>query len=40
MLKNDFKLSIPNPHNKDIGIVLLSRIIKELGISLQDFMDL
>lgn len=40
MTKGDFKLSIPNPHQKDIGVVLLSLIIKELKISAQDFMEL
>ena len=40
MIKNNFKLSIPNPHNKDIGIVLLSKIIKELNITTKEFMSL
>lgn len=40
MTKNNFKLSIPNPHNKDIGIVLLAKIIKELNITSQEFMNL
>ena len=40
MVKNNFKLSIPNPHQKDIGVVLLSLIIKELRITVQDFMEL
>ena len=40
MVKNNFKLSIPNPHQKDIGVVLLSLIIKELKITGQDFMEL
>ncbi|MEA3295566.1 MAG: type II toxin-antitoxin system HicA family toxin [Patescibacteria group bacterium] len=40
MTKNNFKLSILNPHNKDIGIVLLAKIIKELNITSQEFMNL
>ena len=39
MVKNNFKLSIPNPQQKDIGVILLSLIIKELKISVQQFMD-
>ncbi len=37
MKKNNFKLCIPNPHGKDIGIELLKRIIKDLGISKDEF---
>ncbi len=40
MIKNNFKLSIPNPHKKDIGVVLLSLIIKELKMTTKDFQDL
>jgi len=40
MIKDNFKLSIPNPHQKDIGIVLLSLVIKELKLTVQDFMEL
>ena len=40
MVKDNFKLSIPNQHQKDIGIVLLSLIIKELKITIQDFSEL
>lgn len=31
------RISIPNPHGKDIGSVLLGRILHEIGVSLQDF---
>ncbi|MCK4745371.1 type II toxin-antitoxin system HicA family toxin [Candidatus Parcubacteria bacterium] len=40
MRKGNFKIFIPNPHKKDIGKILLSRITKELGISMNDFLDL
>lgn len=40
MEKEGFKIFIPNPHNGDIGTVLLGRIIKELGISQDEFMNL
>lgn len=40
MEKGDFKIFIPNPHNRDIGTVLLGRIIKELGVDSDEFMNL
>lgn len=41
MEKECFRISIPNPHGgKDIGIVLLSRILKEIKISVKDFYNL
>ncbi|MDA2922311.1 type II toxin-antitoxin system HicA family toxin [Patescibacteria group bacterium AH-259-L07] len=40
MKKGSQKIFIPNPHGKDIGIPLLKRIIKQIGISKQEFMDL
>lgn len=33
MTKNDLVLHIPNPHEGDIGRELLSRILKQSGIS-------
>lgn len=38
--KDGFKIFIPNPHGGDIGKVLLTRIIKELGTSAEEFMKL
>lgn len=32
MLKDVIRLRIPNPHQKDIGKELLSRILKQAGI--------
>lgn len=37
MTKNDLCLRIPNPHNKDIGKSLLSRILKQADISREDW---
>lgn len=34
------KIFIPNPHGKDIGIPIIKRIIQQLGISNQEFLDL
>jgi predicted RNA binding protein YcfA (HicA-like mRNA interferase family) len=33
MIKDDLILTIPNPHHSDIGVGLLSRIIKQAGIT-------
>ncbi len=33
MVKNDLVLTIPNPHKSDIGVPLLTRILKQAGIS-------
>jgi predicted RNA binding protein YcfA (HicA-like mRNA interferase family) len=38
--KDNSKIFIPNPHGKDIGIVLIDKIIKQLGISPEDFIKL
>ncbi|MDP3935159.1 MAG: type II toxin-antitoxin system HicA family toxin [Candidatus Giovannonibacteria bacterium] len=40
MEKGNFKISIPNPHGNDIGKNLLSRIIKDVSISEEDFEKL
>ena len=33
MIKENLRFAIPNPHKGDIGIDLLSRILKQVGIS-------
>jgi len=33
MVKDDLTLTIPNPHKKEIGKELLARIIRQAGIS-------
>ncbi len=37
MVKDQLKVRIPNPHEGDIGIGLLSRILKQAGISRSDW---
>ena len=32
MVKGDLRLTIPNPHKKDIGVDLLKRILKQAEI--------
>lgn len=33
LIKGELTLTLPNPHGKDIGIGLLSKILKQAGIS-------
>jgi hypothetical protein len=40
MLKERKKIFIPNPHGKDIGVPLLSLIIKQLNITLDELISL
>jgi predicted RNA binding protein YcfA (HicA-like mRNA interferase family) len=37
MLKGDLALTIPNPHHGDIGKELLGRILRQAGISREDW---
>ena len=40
MKRSNQKIFIPNPHRKDIGVPLLKRIIKQVGISEKNFKEL
>lgn len=37
MIKGNLRLTIPNPHESDIGINLLSKILKQAGISKEEW---
>jgi predicted RNA binding protein YcfA (HicA-like mRNA interferase family) len=37
MLKGDLTLTIPNPHHSDIGRELLARILRQAGLSREDW---
>lgn len=37
MRKNDFKLSIPNPHGGDLSSGLIAEILREAGISQEEW---
>jgi predicted RNA binding protein YcfA (HicA-like mRNA interferase family) len=37
MIKEDLVLTIPNPHRGEIGVDLLSRILKQAGINRKDW---
>jgi len=38
MVKGDFRLTIPNPHSRDIGVPLLKEILDRAGISRQQWL--
>lgn len=37
MVRGDFKLHIPNPHRKDISSALLIKILRQAGISADEW---
>ena len=39
MIKDDLILTIPNPHRKEISIDLLSRILKQAGITREEWLE-
>jgi len=40
MVKEDLTLTIPNPHQKDIGRELLARILRQAVVSKEEWEDL
>ncbi|MEK7621668.1 MAG: type II toxin-antitoxin system HicA family toxin [Patescibacteria group bacterium] len=40
MEKDNLRLSIPNPHHRDIGVKLIAIILKQIGVSFDDFDSL
>ncbi len=39
MVKGDLVLTIPNPHRGDIGVDLLSRLLRQADISRQEWVS-
>lgn len=39
MVKGDLVLTIPNPHREEISVDLLTRILKQAGISRDDWLE-
>ena len=39
MIKGNLVLTIPNPHRRDIGVALLSRILRQAGITKEEWLD-
>jgi len=40
MKRDGEKIFIPNPHGKDIGLPIIKKIIHQLNLSNQEFVDL
>ncbi len=38
MIRDDLVLTVPNPHTKEIGVDLLMRILKQVGISREEWV--
>jgi len=38
MIKGDLRLTVPNPHRKEIGVDLLMRILKQAGITKEEWL--
>lgn len=39
MIRGDVVLTLPNPHGRDIGLELLKRILKQAGVSKQEWLE-
>ncbi len=39
MLKGNLRITIPNPHKKEIGVDLLMRILRQAGITREGWID-
>ena len=39
MIKGNLVLTIPNPHRRDIGVALLSRILRRTGITKEEWLE-
>ncbi|MDH5364254.1 MAG: type II toxin-antitoxin system HicA family toxin [Dehalococcoidia bacterium] len=38
MIKGSLVLTIPNPHRREIGVALLSRILKRAGVTREEWL--
>jgi predicted RNA binding protein YcfA (HicA-like mRNA interferase family) len=38
MIRSEIRLTLPNPHRQDIGVDLLSRILKQAGITREEWV--
>ena len=39
MIKGNLVLTIPNPHRRDIGVALLSRILRRVGVTKEEWLE-
>ena len=40
MIKGDLVLTLPNPHQREISVDLLARILKQAGITREEWLSL
>ena len=38
MIKGDLRLTVPNPHRKEIGVDLLIRVMKQANITKEEWL--
>ena len=39
MIRGDLVLTLPNPHKKEIGVDLIQRILRQAGISREEWLE-
>jgi predicted RNA binding protein YcfA (HicA-like mRNA interferase family) len=39
MVKGSLRLALPNPHQKDISVELLVRILRQAGVSIEEWVE-
>lgn len=39
MIRGDFVLTLPNPHRREISVDLLSRLLRQAGISRKQWLE-
>ncbi len=39
MIKGNLVLTIPNPHRREIGVALLSRILRRAGVTKEEWLE-
>jgi len=39
MIRNNFRLTIPNPHHEEVSVDLLSRILRQAGIERTQWLN-
>ena len=39
LIRGNLVLTIPNPHHKEIGVPLLSRILRRAGVSKEEWLE-
>ena len=39
MIKGGLVLTVPNPHSREIGVALLSRILRRAGVTREEWLE-